>query len=38
MPFDPATDADNEQYNPNDAADVAAYWSSATIKRGAVKT
>ncbi len=35
--FDPATDANSEPYNPNDAAAVAAYWSGATIKRGVVK-
>jgi uncharacterized protein (DUF4415 family) len=32
--FDPATDANSELYNPNDAAAVTAYWSGATIKRG----
>jgi|JI10StandDraft_1071094.scaffolds.fasta_scaffold1935605_1 hypothetical protein len=35
--FDPATDADSEIYDPNDAAAVAAYWRGATIKRGVVK-
>jgi uncharacterized protein (DUF4415 family) len=30
VPFD----ADSELYNPNDSAAVAAYWSTASIKRG----
>jgi uncharacterized protein (DUF4415 family) len=34
IPFDPIADADIELYNPNDAAAVAAYWKSATVKRG----
>lgn len=34
VPFDPATDADSEPYNPNDPAAVAAYWNGATVKRG----
>jgi uncharacterized protein (DUF4415 family) len=32
--FDASKDADAEPYDPNDAQAVAAYWHSATIKRG----
>jgi uncharacterized protein (DUF4415 family) len=34
VPYDPATDAEAEPYDPNDAAAVAAHWATATIKRG----
>jgi uncharacterized protein (DUF4415 family) len=32
--YDPATDTSVEPYDPNDAAAVAAHWSTASIKRG----
>ncbi len=34
VPFNAATDAESEPYNPNDAAAAAAYWKAATVKRG----
>ncbi len=34
VPFDPVADKENEPYDPNAAAAVAAYWKGATIRRG----